>query len=148
MTDWFLCEDTDYIWDSVTGSLQLRCLGLCLPQFASKGIRKNEQVQGNLLASRLFWCKGLQDVDRAKEYLNRGLDLALGDDNGKNADGLIQVLNGIAYLGVFGVENLDSKAVADGIKKKMIDSDKEYYRTTVSYIKNKQAQGQLKALTY
>ena len=117
-------------------------------QFASKGIRKNEQVQGNLLASRLFWCKGLQDVDRAKEYLNRGLDLALGDDNGKNADGLIQVLNGIAYLGVFGVENLDSKAVADGIKKKMIDSDKEYYRTTVSYIKNKQAQGQLKALTY
>ena len=117
-------------------------------QFASKGVRKNEQVQGNLLASRLFWCKGLQDEDKAKEYLNRGLELALADDNGKSADQLIQVLNGIVYLGVFGVENIESKAVTDAIKKRVTDADKEYFRTTVSYIKNKQAQGKLKALTY
>jgi vacuolar protein sorting-associated protein 35 len=117
-------------------------------QFASKGIRRNEQVQGNLLASRLFWCKGLQDEDRAKEYLNRGLKLAVSEDNGKGADGLLHVLNGIIYLGVFGVENIESKDVADAIKKKMNDGNKEYYKTTVSYIKSKQAQGKLKALTY
>lgn len=115
-------------------------------QFASKSLKKNDLVQGNILASKLFWCKNLQDSDRAKEYLNRGLKLALDNKNG--AEGLLQVFNGILYLAVFGVEDVETKEVLEGIKKKMGDGEKDYYKNTTSYIKSKQAHGELKGISY
>lgn len=115
-------------------------------QFASKTLKKTDLVQGNVLASKLFWCKNLQDSDRAKEYLNRGLKLALDNTNG--AEGLLQVYNGMLYLAVFGVEDVETKAVVEGIKKKMGDGEKDYYRNSTAYVKSKQAKGELKGISY
>lgn len=117
-------------------------------QFASKTLKKGDLIQGNILASKLFWCKNLQDSEKAKEYLNRALKVASDKDNNKHAEGFLQVLNGFLYLGVFGVEDIETKEAAEGIKKSLGDAEKDYYRNTSSYIKSKQAQGQLKGITY
>lgn len=127
-------------------------LNINCAQFASKMLRKNEQIEGNLMAARLFWSKSLQDEEKVMEYLKRAFKQAKNEgESNKNSYGILQVINEFLYLGMSEVSEIEAGTVnglVDVVKKIVNDETRDYWRATTNYIRNKQREGKLEGITY
>ena len=126
-------------------------LNINCAQFASKMLRKQEQVEGNLLGASLFWNKGLQVEEKVMEYLQRGFKVAKAAEKGKDNGQLVEVLNHFIYLSLAEVSQIDVSTLntlIDIIKKQLNDENRDYYKATAAYIRAKQSQGKLKGISY
>lgn len=119
-------------------------------QFASKTLRKDEQVEGNMLAAKLFWNRSIQNSDKVMEYLQRGYQIAKAfGDNGETLK-LVEVLNNFVYLALSQVPDIDENSLdslVDIVKKQVKDSDRTYFNATASYIRQKQSQGKFRPIS-
>ena len=127
-------------------------LNINCAQFASKLIRKQDRVEGNLLAARLFWNRSVQSEENVMEYLRRGFDAAKENaEKSKDNGELVGVLNGFVYLSLLEVGEIDSNSLNSLIEivKKLIGEDsREYFKATGNYIRARQSQGKLKGVSY
>ena len=126
-------------------------LNINCAQFASKMLRKQEQVEGNLLAARLFWNKAIQSEEKVMEYLQRGFKAAKAIEKSRDNGQLVGVLNHFIYLSLAEVSQIDENSLntlIDITKKQLNDENREYFNATISYIRAKKSQGKLKGLSY
>lgn len=133
----FTCFDEEN-----TITLYLNCA-----QYAAKTLRKHEHIEGNALASKLFWNKALQDPERCIFYMNKAVNLAKAEGDSKM---LVYLLNMWLEYGLSGLEfdkDVVNEIVQD-VKKRGNEESRAALSLTLNFIRSRQQEGNLSGISY
>jgi len=132
-------------------------------QYAARQLKKPDQCIGVTLVTHLFWNEYTQNERRVIECLKKAVKIAdICVTNPKNIVLFVTILNKYLYFMVNEVPSIEGEAVnslielirehlsnieSDSEAKTSMEECKNYFRNTINYIKNRQAEGKLNEIS-